>query len=70
MYKNYSKFSIKTNYVFRYRYLKLYLFLGMKLTKIQGVLEFKQSDWMRKYLDFHTEKRMNTANGFEKIFLN
>ena len=57
MYKSYSKFSIKTNYVVHYRYLKLYLFLGMKLTRIQGVLEFKQSDWMRKYLDFHTEKK-------------
>ena len=46
----------RTNYVARYRDLQLYLFLGMKLTKIHRVLEFKQSDWMKKYIDFNTEK--------------
>ena len=56
----------KTNYVVQYRNLQLYLFLGMKLTKIQRVLEFKQSGWMKKYIDFNTGKIMNAANDFEK----
>ena len=60
----------KTIYVVHYRNLQLYLSLGMKLTKNQRMLNFKQSVWMKKYIDFNTEKkRMNVANGFEKDFL-
>ena len=59
----------KTNYVVHYRNIQLYLSLGMKLTKIQRVLKFNQSDGMKKHIDFNAKKRMNAANDFEKDFL-
>ena len=42
----------------------------MNLSKIHKILKFKQSDLIRKYIDFNTEKRKkNAGNSFEKDFL-
>ena len=58
----------KTNYVLHYRNLQLHLSLGIKVNKIHKVLKFKQPEWMKKYINFNTEKRTNHANSFEKVF--
>ena len=43
----------KNNYVIHYRNFQQCL---MKLKKIRRILKFKQSDWMRPYIDFNTKK--------------
>ena len=47
----------KSKYVLYYKNLQLRLLLGMKLTKVHRILKFKQSDWLKKYIDFNAGKR-------------
>ena len=47
----------RNNYVIHCRNLQQRLELGMKLKKICRILKFKQSDWMRPYIDFNAQKR-------------
>ena len=58
----------KNNYVMHYRNLQQYLELGMKLKKIHKILKFKQSDWIRPYFDFNTDKRKESTNESDKNF--
>ena len=52
----------KTNYVVHYKNLKYYLSRGWILIKVHKILEFKQSLWMKPYVDFNTERRKEATN--------
>ena len=60
----------KINNVLHYKSLQLYLFLGMKLTKTQRVLKFKQSDWIENILILTLKKEQMLLIVLKKIFLN
>ena len=58
----------KNNYVIHYRNLQQCLELGMKLKKIHRILKFEQSEWMRPYIYFKTQKRTISNNEADKNF--
>ena len=38
----------------------------MKLIKIHRILGFKQSNWLKAFTNFNTEKRINITDEFNK----
>ena len=40
----------------------------MKMIKAHKILGFKQSDWLKKYIDCNTDKRKNAANSEKDFF--
>ena len=58
----------KTNYVAHYRNIKNLIDLGCIITKVHRGIEFKQSKWLKTYIDFNTNERAKSTNNFEKDF--
>ena len=58
----------ENNYVVHYRNLKFYLEQGLVIKKIHRVLSFKQSSWLKQYIDFNTRMRSRSTSDFEKDF--
>ena len=58
----------KECHVVHYKNFQLYVSMGMRVKKIHRVLKFWQSDWLKKFVDFNTEKRRDASNEFEEKF--
>ena len=58
----------KHKYVIHVRALAQVLEHGLVIEKIHRTIEFKQSAWMKEYIDFNTRLRTAAMNDFEKDF--
>ena len=63
-----SDLNTKNKYILHYRNLKLYIRLGMKIYMIHRILSFRQSPWMKPYIDFNNKKRMEATSSFDREF--
>ena len=59
----------KEKYVLHIRNLSFYKELGMKLTKIHTGLQFNESPWLAKYIDFNTKKKERSKKKKKKKIL-
>ena len=58
----------KKKYVMHLKALKQALDHGLVLERIHRAIQFKQSVWMKEYIDFNTRLRTVAKNDFEKDF--
>ena len=58
----------KKNYIVHINVLKQALDHGLKLRKVDSVIEFDQEAWLKEYIDVNTELRKKATNDFEKDF--
>ena len=53
-------------YVIHNRNLKYYSEKGLVLKKVHRCIKFNQSEWLKEWIDFNTEKRKEATNDFDK----
>ena len=58
----------KKKYIIHIRALDQTLKHGLVLERIHRAIEFKQSAWMKEYIDFNAKLRTAAKNDFEKDF--
>ena len=61
-----TNFFDKEKYAIHYENLQLCLRLGLKLKKIYRVFEFKQSQWLKQYVEFNTQKKTEAEKNGDK----
>ena len=60
-------FFVKEKYVLHYKNLQLYLRLGLKLKKIHCLVELNQSQLLKPYIEFNTQKRIDAEKIWTKM---
>ena len=60
--------SDKYNYITHYRNLKLFVRMGMKITKVHKIVSFNQSPGLRVYIMLNTEKRASSKSKAKQNF--
>ena len=60
--------SDKKIYLIHYRMLNFYIRHAMEVEKDHSVISFKQSKWLKKYINFNTQKRNKAKIYFERDF--
>ena len=60
-----TSFHDRTNYVVHAKILKLYIDLGLKITKIHRVIEFRQEAFIAPYIEMCTKARQASTNLFD-----
>ena len=58
----------RQNYVAHFAILKFYLSMGLQITKIHSIIQFTQKPFLKSYIDYNTQKRMQARNAFEKDY--
>ncbi|PFX18804.1 putative uncharacterized transposon-derived protein F54H12.3 [Stylophora pistillata] len=58
----------KKKYIIHHKALKKYMSLGIEIGKIHRIIRFKESPWMKKYINKNTKLRAKAKNDFEKDF--
>lgn len=63
-----ADFRTRERYLVHYRNLKFYLKHGLRIKKIHKVISFKQSEWMKPYIDDAVEKRKQSSSKLLKNY--
>lgn len=58
----------KKKYVLHLSHLQLCIKHGLKIEKIHRALRFNQNNWLRTYIEFNLNKRINSTNSFDKMY--
>ncbi|KAG8456984.1 hypothetical protein KFE25_004587 [Diacronema lutheri] len=67
-YKLMSQLGDITKYIVHISALKLYCSLGVRVTKLHRVMTYKQTPWMRPYIELMAAKRAEAKSEFARSF--